>query len=834
MATLPRIEERRVGQSRRGVATMGNTGAVADAVGDLGREVQRIGLQIEDREASAVAKERDAYVSDEIRRLIYDPETGFANKRGRDAIDARKVVSEQLSALKESAKKGLPQVAIDKLESSLQSRIDGALGTVDRHTANERNVWLDGASQARIEAAGRDAIVDFSSFNRALSTIETEYQGLAERYGWSREQYENEVRKAQTNLKLGVLQSAPAEKRIEMLGGYLPLESDHGTAIEFELDGKRRPNPPAQSLQNVLGHAARAALGEGARVVIYSGQESEGDQHGSNRHKTGLAADVRVYDGSGKLLSLGDPRAKAFMVAAARLGARGIGAGSEYMGDAFHIDMVPHEDYSENQGPVWGSASKAIRADILAAMSEEGEPAYNPERADARFSDLSREEGRILVDAAVGELSEEKKALRKQAVNVAQDRIAWNVGGRQGEAPPEPQYQHLTDAASSQLALSERVGDAVQQIAAAPIEKVQSIIDSFAPSGQDYDAEQAVHQAVQEVGRSRIVQSMAAAGLRDRAAMIEVTDDPVLRQLLVKQQQQYAAGLKSDQVGLMRQSGINIPELDGENFVSSLGQRFDYVKDFASRSGVNPVLLTPEERIMFTDSFEKMPLNEKLSFLTEMAAQPDVANAFFGEISKSAPFLSHVGGVLANGGDADGAMVAMRGYQASADGMKFDDLSTAERGLAMSAAFMSAMRGMPDVLADVVGFAGNYARGMSLSSGGFVDAKHFTSGLEMAIGETYQYDRPGTFGGYSKALILPPGVEPEQMTAFLNALSDDFLKGQNEGALPLDVNGDEISADYIRANADYMTVGPGVYVVEFDGEPVIASDGSVFTLRYGS
>lgn len=139
--------------------------------------------------------------------------------------------------------------------------------------------------------------------------------------------------------------------------------------IGYELKGKERPNKPDAGLQSILSRAATTALGDGARVVIYSGQENPGHQHGSNRHKTGLAADVRVYTPDGQLLRLNDPRAEAFATTAASLGARGIGAGAGYMGDAFHIDTVPHEDYTAGQGPVWGEWAKQRRGELLAAMN---------------------------------------------------------------------------------------------------------------------------------------------------------------------------------------------------------------------------------------------------------------------------------------------------------------------------------------------------------------------------------------------------------------------------------------------------------------------------------
>ncbi|MFY0633685.1 MAG: hypothetical protein JXQ91_07730 [Vannielia sp.] len=166
---------------------------------------------------------------------------------------------------------------------------------------------------------------------------------------------------------------------------------NHRTKIDFELEGKARPNAPAQELQDVLGKAAETALGPGARVVIYSGKENDGHQHGSNRHKTGLAADIRVYDAQGNQITLSDPRAKAFALEAAKQGARGIGAGSEYMGDSFHIDMVPHSDYAPGQGPVWGSFASSFGGELTAAM--QGPPMISDEalaKVGAPVSDATR------------------------------------------------------------------------------------------------------------------------------------------------------------------------------------------------------------------------------------------------------------------------------------------------------------------------------------------------------------------------------------------------------------------------------------------------------------
>lgn len=136
----------------------------------------------------------------------------------------------------------------------------------------------------------------------------------------------------------------------------------------YELDGKARPNRPQDQLLEAVDAAVAATFGPGASVVLFSGMEDEGQQHGSNRHRTGLAGDFRIYDAEGRRVTSGDPRARQFIQNAAAAGILGIGAGPEYMDGNFHLDMVPHENYTSGQGPVWGSTAAAMRDSVVPVM----------------------------------------------------------------------------------------------------------------------------------------------------------------------------------------------------------------------------------------------------------------------------------------------------------------------------------------------------------------------------------------------------------------------------------------------------------------------------------
>ena len=146
------------------------------------------------------------------------------------------------------------------------------------------------------------------------------------------------------------------------------MTSEYWRDVEYAM-GPKRPDPPGFEIMDAIHRAAITTLGQGAKIRVTSGQEGDQPQHGSNRHKTGLAADFQVFRPDGTLVNIGDPDALNFASKAAQFGVRGIGAGNEYMGaNTFHFDMMPHADYSPDQGPVWGSWAQDNRQALLKAM----------------------------------------------------------------------------------------------------------------------------------------------------------------------------------------------------------------------------------------------------------------------------------------------------------------------------------------------------------------------------------------------------------------------------------------------------------------------------------
>lgn len=131
--------------------------------------------------------------------------------------------------------------------------------------------------------------------------------------------------------------------------------------MTFSLAGKQRPNKPNRAVLDAIQGAVTKALGPGYSVNVYSGQENPGHRHGSNRHGTGLAADVHVIGPDGKTLNARENKQQMLDVAKAfkELGGLGVGLGTDYMGGTgIHLDMV---EAGPGQDNAWGNIGNAMQ-----------------------------------------------------------------------------------------------------------------------------------------------------------------------------------------------------------------------------------------------------------------------------------------------------------------------------------------------------------------------------------------------------------------------------------------------------------------------------------------
>jgi len=201
------IKKYQQNQVEQAIAPVGiqatKTGAEA-----LGRGVSDIGSMFDswqDEIDTADAKSADADYSEIIRQELYADQTGFMYSQGGDSINRRGSVSERLEAEQERILSTLGPAARSRAQSAMQARLQRGLQTVDQHTAGQRQVYLDGASQARITSSVNDAIFNPDAIGQSLSINRNEILDMADRNGWSPEETKLRLDESSTAIYGGVV-----------------------------------------------------------------------------------------------------------------------------------------------------------------------------------------------------------------------------------------------------------------------------------------------------------------------------------------------------------------------------------------------------------------------------------------------------------------------------------------------------------------------------------------------------------------------------------------------------------------------------------------------------
>jgi hypothetical protein len=137
-------------------------------------------------------------------------------------------------------------------------------------------------------------------------------------------------------------------------GEFTPMNM---ASINPDPTGSHRPYAPNTEVTDKIQSAVTSILGPGASVQVTSGQEGGLAQFGSNRHQTGLAADVNIMAPDGHVLSLSNPADEQAMKDIAQSAATqqaNIGLGYKNSPTMMHVDYVPSSSLTAGQDQSWG------------------------------------------------------------------------------------------------------------------------------------------------------------------------------------------------------------------------------------------------------------------------------------------------------------------------------------------------------------------------------------------------------------------------------------------------------------------------------------------------
>jgi hypothetical protein len=220
----------------RGIAKAG--AALSNAGDVLGDIVLR--EQIEDNERGA--KDLEVKYRARVNTILYGDGTeknpGYQALQGEGAVRGQVAAQEAIAKAREELLKEAGNDRVREMFGTTSTILQGDYSNgINRHASAQREVANDAAAQARINSAVDTAALGFSDPEIVASSeviVRNEVLDIAERKGWSEAVTVDELRKAQTSLYAGMIQSALTEDpdmALDMFTKYKPRMDAKSAAV---------------------------------------------------------------------------------------------------------------------------------------------------------------------------------------------------------------------------------------------------------------------------------------------------------------------------------------------------------------------------------------------------------------------------------------------------------------------------------------------------------------------------------------------------------------------------------------------------------------------------
>lgn len=170
----------------RGLSNVGQgIGNLADAV-----------AAVRSKEAEATTKDALARAADARRDEMYNPETGFMFKEGKNAVDAFPGFEKRIKEIRKEYGKGLTGEAAQMYERASRADVSSTLQTGMIHTGSAKKQWFKDASNSRLDTFQQDAIAAYGNpdeVNKNLRAGVIELRNRAADEGWDADTLKNKA-----------------------------------------------------------------------------------------------------------------------------------------------------------------------------------------------------------------------------------------------------------------------------------------------------------------------------------------------------------------------------------------------------------------------------------------------------------------------------------------------------------------------------------------------------------------------------------------------------------------------------------------------------------------
>ena len=246
-------------------------GAPAAAASGVLQKASGLALQIQDDIDNAEAKAADNALTDAIRVLNNDPDTGYLSMAGKDAMDGRLPVQEEISKRIQAIERNLATDMQRRLfRGYSEARKQAAFRQIDNHAMQQTRVYLGAEINARMKNAIGDATVaidngDTQAYGANRRLMLSSVKEMADLMGVPEdtEHFRLMTEKATTDLHAGVIDHLLTRENPHFAERY--FEDTKG-----EIDKRFRPGMTTR-IQNAVNEFDGKAFGNLAWQKISKG-----------------------------------------------------------------------------------------------------------------------------------------------------------------------------------------------------------------------------------------------------------------------------------------------------------------------------------------------------------------------------------------------------------------------------------------------------------------------------------------------------------------------------------------------------------------------------------
>lgn len=155
---------------------------------EFGHHLSAIAVDAQNEAHTTAAKDIDNNVTAAFGDVLYNPEKGFLTKQGRDVATSYPDTVEELRRITRGALDSTTNLAVRKMvEPIINTRMQNALETIDRHTSTENRRYQAQTADSRAITTIQDAAINYDDdrrFGEALGVARDEAVSLGKLQGW--------------------------------------------------------------------------------------------------------------------------------------------------------------------------------------------------------------------------------------------------------------------------------------------------------------------------------------------------------------------------------------------------------------------------------------------------------------------------------------------------------------------------------------------------------------------------------------------------------------------------------------------------------------------------